>query len=239
MFPRTQIPRVPRLSELPSRIRDFWERSATNKIIVVCVLIFAAQQLNLFCAKSLMLNAFWIEQGFLLNFLTYGVLHGGFWHIVLNMLALYFGGNAVERYDSRGNALAVFFGGTVAGGLVWFALTAGIAVNPAVHTLVGASAGIAAVYAYFSVAYRNFEIKALIFFLIPVKMRALMIFAALAVLSLAGLFFSEIPALRATEASTQTIAHSAHIGGLLFGAVFALAAERLRERSGNVRYFRR
>ena len=35
------------------------------------------------------------------------------------------------------------------------------------------------------------------------------------------------------------VAHSAHLGGALFGAGYALAAERLRKRFGNVCRFRR
>lgn len=235
--------RFPTFSELRSRAKTFWAHSLTNRLIVVCVCVFAAQTLKLFFAEPLMLNYVWVRSGFLLNFIAYGFLHGGFWHLALNMLALYFAGNAVERYGSRGNALAVFLGGTVAGGLLWFALVAGFAANPAAQTLVGASAGIAALFAYFSIAHRDGEIRALLFFLIPVKMRAWMIFAILLGISALGFVFTEIPSLRGagTEAAApiQTIAHSAHIGGLLFGAAFALAEERLRNRFGNVRYFRR
>lgn len=153
-------------------MRDFWQRSLTNKLVVVCTLICIAQEAELFCAPMLTLNALWIRSGFLLNFLTYGFLHGGFWHLALNMLALYFAGNAVERYDTRGNALAVFLGGIAAGGLCWFAAVSALAEVPVTQTLVGASAGIAALFAYFSIANRDAEIRALLFFVLPVRMRA-------------------------------------------------------------------
>lgn len=234
--------RFPAFSELRSRAETFWARSFTNRAVVVCVLIFAAQSLNLFFADALTLSYLLARNGFLLNFFTYGFLHGGFWHLALNMLALYFAGNAVERYDSRGNARTVLFGGIVAGGLAWFALAALAAADPAAQTLVGASSGIAALFAYFSIMHRDGEIRALLFFLIPVKMRAWLIFAILTGISVLGLVFSEIPSLRSAGGgnATQTIAHSAHLGGLLFGAAFALASERLRRnRFGNVRYFRR
>lgn len=233
--------RFPAFSEFRSRAEAFWAHSFTNRAVVVCILIFAAQSLNLFFSDALTLNYLLARNGFLLNFFAYGFLHGGFWHMALNMLALYFAGNAVERYNSRGNARTVFFGGIVAGGIAWFALTALAAANPASQTLVGASAGIAALFAYFSIAHRDGEIRAMIFFLIPVKMRAWLIFAILTGVSLLGLCFSEIPSLRSESGGNamQTIAHSAHLGGLLFGAAFALADERLRNRFGNVRYFRR
>ncbi|MBQ6705505.1 MAG: rhomboid family intramembrane serine protease [Opitutales bacterium] len=211
----------------------------TNKLLVVCVCVFFAQSLNLFFSSALTLNAAWIREGFWLNFLSYGFLHGGIWHIVLNMLALYFAGNAIERYNSGGNVLALFLGGTLLGGIVWFACVAAFAVNPATQTLIGASAGIAALFAYFSIAYRDSEIRAMLFFVLPVKMRAWLIFAVFAGISVVGFVFSELPSLREGISESVSVAHSAHLGGLIFGALFALAEERLRERGGNVRYFRR
>lgn len=236
--------RIPRISELRSRAGTFWSRSFTNRLIVVCVLVFAAQSAKLFFAESMMLNYAWIRAGFFLNFFGYGFLHGSWLHLALNMVALYFAGNAVEQYDSRGTAAAVFLGGTAAGGAAWTALVAGTTENPFSQTLVGASAGIAALFAYFSIAHRREDVRALIFFLIPVHMRAWLIFVLLLALSAAGLAFSEIPSLRAAGIDVgagpiKSVAHSAHIGGLLFGAAFALVAEFARERFGNVRYFRR
>lgn len=231
--------RFPTVYELRSRLRSFWTQSVTNKLLVICVCVFFAQSLNLFFSAALSLNAAWIHEGFLLNFLSYGFLHGGIWHIVLNMLALYFAGNAIERYNSGGNVLALFLGGTLLGGIVWFACVAAFATNPGTQTLVGASAGIAALFAYFSVAYRDSEIRAMLFFVLPVKMRAWLIFAVFAGISIVGFIFSELPALRAGISQSVSVAHSAHLGGLIFGALFALGEERLRERFGNVRYFRR
>ncbi len=230
--------RFPTADELRSRVRDFWQRSLTNKLVVVCSLICIAQEAELFCAPMLTLNALWIRSGFLLNFLTYGFLHGGFWHLALNMLALYFAGNAVERYDTRGNALAVFLGGIAAGGLCWFAAVSALAEVPVTQTLVGASAGIAALFAYFSIANRDAEIRALLFFVLPVRMRAWLLFAILAGISVLGFAFFEIPTLRG-NAPAQTVAHSAHLGGALFGAAYALVAERLRTVRGNAFRFRR
>ena len=233
--------------ELRFRVRGFWNRSLTNRLIVVCTLVWAAQEAGLFCAPALTLNPVWMRSGFWLNFLAHGFLHGGFWHIALNMLALYFAGNAVERYDTRGNALAVFLGGIAAGGLCWFAAVSALAPEPGTQTLVGASAGIAALFAYFSVANRGAEIRALLFFVLPVQMRAWALFAVLVGISLLGFVFFEIPTLRGAvpadaeqqTAALQTVAHSAHLGGALFGAVYALARERLNAFRGNTFRFRR
>lgn len=231
--------RFPTVSELRFLLSSFWAKSVTNKLLALCVCVFLAQSLNLFFSAALTLNTAWIREGFWLNFLSYGFLHGGIWHIVLNMLALYFAGNAIERYNSGGNVLALFLGGTLLGGIVWFACVAVFAANPATQTLVGASAGIAALFAYFSIAYRDSEIRAMLFFVLPVKMRAWLIFAVFAGISVIGFIFSELPSLRAGVSDPVAVAHSAHLGGLIFGALFALAEERLRERGGNVRYFRR
>ena len=160
--------RFPTYAELRSRAKAFRERSATNRFIIVCALVFAAQALGLFFAEAFALNPFWVRSGCLLNFLSYGFLHGGFWHLALNMLALYFAGNAVERYDSGGNATAVFLGGIAVGGLAWLGVVEAVAAAPAPgamspHTLVGASAGVAALFSYFSVAHRDSELRAMLF----------------------------------------------------------------------------
>ena len=231
--------RIPSISELRSRVRDFWTHSVTNKIVMLCVAIFVAQSLHWFFANAFSLNAVWVHEGFWLNFVSYGFLHGDFWHLALNMLALYFAGNAVERYDSTRNALIAFFGGVILGGIAWYACVLAFAVAPLEATLVGASAGIAALFAYFSVLYRDSEIRAMIFFVLPVKMRAWVIFAVLAALSLFGLVADELPALRSGLQQSVSIAHSAHLGGILFGAIFALVYDRFRGRFGNVRYFHR
>lgn len=231
--------RFPTVSELRSRTRSFWAKSVTNKLIVVCACVFSAQVTDLFFSAAFSLNPAWISSGFLLNFLSYGFLHGGIWHLGLNMLALYFAGNAVERYNSGGNTLALFLGGTALGGFAWYMCVSALSADPAAQTLVGASAGIAALFAYFSVAYRDSEIRAMLFFVLPVKMRAWLIFAILAVFSLLGLLFFELPVLRSGTPRAVSVAHSAHLGGLIFGAIFALAEEYIQNRFGNVRYFRR
>lgn len=229
----------PTADELRSGAKTFWARSATNKIVVVCTLVFLAQSLGLFPAFALMLNPELVHEGFYLNFLTHGFLHGGIVHLALNMLTLYFVGNAVERYDSSKIALAVFLSGVVVGGLVWNVFTNAFAVAPNQHTLVGASAGIAALLAYFSISNRDSELQAAFFFVIPVKMRAWLLFAILAGFSLICLVFSEIPSLRESGAKSLGVAHSAHLGGLLLGAAFALLVERIRHRGGNATFFRR
>lgn len=231
--------RVPTAGELRSRAKTFWARSLTNKLVVICTVIFIAQSLGLFFASALMLNLTWVKEGFLLNFLSHGFLHGNLWHWVLNGLALYFAGNAIERYDSGKIVLGTFLGGIACGGIVWFLCVVGIAVNPASHTLVGASAGIAALFAYFSIYNRRSEIQAAVFFVLPLRMKAWVIFAALAGISLFFFVVSEVPMLRTPGVGMQSVAHSAHLGGLLFGAGIALFFDRMRSRIGNIHYFRR
>jgi len=72
-----------------------------------------------------------------------------------------------------------------------------------------------------------------------VQMRAWLLFTILAGVSLVFLFVSEIPSLREIGSPTLGVAHSAHLGGLVFGAAFALISEKIRSHYGNMRYFRR
>lgn len=55
--------------------------------------------------------------------LTSMFIHAGFWHIIANMLTLYFFGNAVLRLVGAGRFLIVYFGGGILGGIFYIILT--------------------------------------------------------------------------------------------------------------------
>ena len=63
-------------------------------------------------------------------------IHAGFWHIIANMLTLYFFGNAVLRLVGAGRFLIVYFGGGILGGILFILLA------PSLSLVVGASGAI-------------------------------------------------------------------------------------------------
>jgi len=77
---------------------------------------------------------------------SYGFLHSGFFHILFNLLFLYYFGNLFLNFFSRKQFLAYYFLGIISGGLIYI-----LSYNylPALKTqetlLVGASAGVTAI----------------------------------------------------------------------------------------------
>ncbi len=90
------------------------------------------------------------------GFITYQFLHGGFWHILFNMLFLWVFGPPVEDRFGRLGFLAFYLVGGIAAGAAQIAL-----VNSGV---IGASGSIAAVTGAFLVLFPKTNIRTLLFF---------------------------------------------------------------------------
>jgi membrane associated rhomboid family serine protease len=136
--------------------------------------------------------------------ITYMFLHAGFWHILWNMLILFFSGKIFLEYIGDRRLLTVFLYGGIAGGMLFFIL---YNISPAFSTgvpLVGASAGVVAVLVAAATYVPNMEVR--LFGIIPIK---LWIIAALAVVSyIAGV------------SGSNSGGHLAHLGGAVVGYLF-------------------
>ena len=70
-------------------------------------------------------------------------LHGGWWHIIANMLTLFFFGNAVLRLVGTGRFLTVYFGGGILGNILLlllaplFSFSVAIGASGAIFALAG------------------------------------------------------------------------------------------------------
>lgn len=179
-------------------------------LMIAITAIFALQQINRVYLRwpvewygALSLDG--LSQGFLWQFLTFQFLHGGLSHLFFNLLAIYFFGRFCEQRFGWRRMLMLYFGAGVFGGvlhslLAWFFPVA------LGGPVVGASAGVCGLLAAFCVSAPEEEI--LVFFVLPLKARILLMIS----IGIA-LFFTIVP-------SDRGIAHSAHLGGLLFGAAF-------------------
>ena len=153
---------------------------------------------------------------------TYMFVHGNMWHLIVNMLGLFFFGGQVERQLGRTSFLVMYFLSGVFGALLSL-FQPGAAV-------IGASGGTLGVLVAFAVLFPYARI--LIFFLIPVKARYVAIF----------LCFVTIASILGR--SSDNIAHWAHLGGMVVGFLFIkgrplgrkfLAFWRARQRMMHVR----
>ena len=145
---------------------------------------------------------------------TYAFLHStsSIWHILLNMLVLFSFGRTVETLLGKQQFLVLYFSSAIIGGLTYLFFH----LNDA-STVVGASAAVSAVVAFFCLRFYERPITFLLYFVIPVTIKPKWLFWGFLAISTYLLFSSELSAISANRAG---VAHSAHLGGLLTGAVY-------------------
>ena len=149
-----------------------------------------------------------LRQGFVWQLLTYQFMHGGWLHLLLNCWAIYVFGREVEETLGRNSFLTLYFSSGVIGGL--FQALAGVLVGDRFGgPVVGASAGAFGLVAAFATLYPERPLMLLLFFIIPVSMRAKFLLLFSALLTVFGLVFP-----------MDNIAHAAHLGGMLTGLMF-------------------
>ena len=143
------------------------------------------------------------------SILSYGFLHGGFIHILMNMIVLYFIGNLFIEYFTQKQLLNFYILGSLFGGIVflfsqnYFPLFEGKST-----ILVGASAGISAIFVGITTYMPNYSIR--LRFIGFVKLWYLAAFwIGLDVLGLIG---------------NNAGGHFAHLGGALFGFLYVSKA---------------
>ena len=143
------------------------------------------------------------------SILSYGFLHAGFLHILMNMIVLYFIGNLFLEYFTEKQLLNFYILGTLFGGIFflfsqnYFPLFEGKST-----VLVGASAGISAIFIGITTYMPNYQIK--LRFIGFVKLWYLAAFwIGLDVLGLIG---------------SNAGGHFAHLGGALFGFIYVSRA---------------
>jgi membrane associated rhomboid family serine protease len=158
-----------------------------------------------------------------IQLLSYMFLHGGTFHIFFNMLSLYFFGPAIEYLWGPKQFLFYYFvtgfGALVLDFAVKFYQIHYMNTPPEIVDLilmtptVGASGAIYGLLAAYAMLFPN-NILQLIFPPIPIRAKYL-------VLILAGIeLFSGIQDIRGI--SSSNVAHFAHLGGALFGALLIL-----------------
>ena len=145
--------------------------------------------------------------GKLWTIFSYACLHEGPWHLVMNLLAIFFMGRALE--DDLGQKMMTFLtlAGAASGALLWFAF------NMGGSGLVGASAIALAFVTTFCLRRPEQPITLLLFFVIPCTLKPKWILWSLLGIEIYGFLFSELN-------GGSGVAHSAHLGGMLAGLFF-------------------
>jgi membrane associated rhomboid family serine protease len=134
---------------------------------------------------------------------THLFLHANTLHLLVNVLGLWFMGPEVELMLGRAKYLTLYFASGVVGGLLQTAFAA------PESELIGASGSVCGILLAFTTAYPEMPLRALIFFVLPVRMKAKTLGRGLIIFS----------ALCAALRVVPQIGHLAHLGGALAGAL--------------------
>ena len=152
------------------------------------------------------------------QWLTHGLLHDGFWHLLGNGLILWWTGAIVEREHGPRALLATLAAGTLFGAFAW-ALT-GLGGDRS-GLLVGISSGVYALMLVALLDKLDHQITLLLFFFLPVTLKVRWLLIAITLFTVLGWAFAELPGRHAWPqwhaAWDDSIAHSAHLGGLALG----------------------
>jgi membrane associated rhomboid family serine protease len=148
---------------------------------------------------------------------SYSFLHStqSLMHIFGNMLGLFFIGRAIEPILSKAHFLLLYFGGSLMGGLVFLVFH-----YNGMNSVIGASGAVLALVAFFCLLRPEQPITLLLFFVLPITVKPKWVFWGMLAISLFGVLFDELPAVRNPQTHQMIVAHSAHLGGMLAGILF-------------------
>lgn len=189
-------------------------RSATLVLLIANVAAFLVQlgfetyYSRFPLAKYFALSPWGLSHGYVWQLLTFQFMHGGWLHLILNCWVIYAFGRELESALGPTRFLTLYFTSGVLGGLLQ--AVAGVLLSGRFGgPVVGASAGAFGLVAAFATMYPERPLMLLLFFVIPVSMRAkyLLLFSGL--LAVAGIVFP-----------SDNIAHAAHLGGMLTGIAY-------------------
>jgi membrane associated rhomboid family serine protease len=148
-----------------------------------------------------------VTHGFVWQLVTYSFLHGGLWHVLLNMLTLWMFGSQEEQDWGSRRFIEFYLFCVIGAGLVSVAVSyTGFGMTPRTTTI-GASGGVYGLLIAFGMLYGDRE---LFMFPIPFLIKAKYLVAILIFIVLISTF----------QPSQGGVANFAHLGGLLFGFLY-------------------
>jgi membrane associated rhomboid family serine protease len=212
--------------EFPSRRPVAW---VTWLLVGTTVAVFVAQLVELHrlgddvVGNTLAFSADAFAAGRWWTLLTYAWAHavsmfgdsGYFWlHIVANMIPLICLGPALEEFLGHLRYLGLYLGGAIAAALTFYALN----LNAGGEPIIGASGAVFAVIAGVGTAAPRARVKVYLLYVIPISMTLRTLALIICGAEIAQAAFGWLP----------EIAHSAHLGGAVFGFLYVGAVRLAR-----------
>lgn len=189
-----------------------------KSLIIINVIIFLAQEFaptsysEVFTVLFGLCPNTFISHHFYWQIFTYMFLHGGWAHILFNMLSLWmFGGDLEQKWGSRRFLFYYLTSGIGAG---FFILLLNNFNAPDSNTI-GASGAIYGLLLAYGITWPNREV--LLYFLFPVKIKYLLI-----VFGLLEFYFT----FSSLNSSDGNISHIGHVGGIITGLVLVMIYRR-------------
>jgi membrane associated rhomboid family serine protease len=188
---------------------------AVKYLIAANLGFFFLQQLPLLHLDELMITWLGLTPGVVVQkfalwqFVTYMFLHGGLFHILVNMLILWMLGGELERYwGTREFALFYFICG-IGAGFVQL-LVSVFATQKLDVPIIGASGAIYGLLMAFGMLFPNRIITLLLMFILPINMKVKYLVMIFGLMALFG----------ALSSPGDNVAHFAHLGGMLVGFLY-------------------
>ena len=199
---------------------SYQRKSMVFLLLVITVAVFVLQNV----LHILLPDARIIENLFVLNpsnlfegkvwtLLTYSFLHSypGLFHIFANMLGLYFIGRVIEPIIGAKPFLYLYLSSAFVGALCYLSLH--MDPSQGLYGLVGASASVSGILAFFCLIKPEERITLLLFFVLPVSLKPKWLLRGYLAITVLFLFSEELT-------GAVNIAHSAHLGGILTGFIY-------------------
>jgi len=175
-----------------------------NLVAYSAQLVIEASQPG-FVSTYLALSDTGVREAYAWQFVTAMFLHIGPWHLLGNMLILYLLGRDLESIIGQRHFLYLYLAGSICGELGHLFLMPGTSV------LYAASGGVAAVVVAYAAILPELELTALMFFIIPIRLKAKHLGYATFLLGIVLLCFDR----------AQTVSHSVYLGGAVAGWIYA------------------
>ena len=144
-----------------------------------------------------------MAQGMIWQLISYQFVHAGLMHLIVNMAGLWFTGPVLENMLGPWRFVRLYLAAGVLGGVLQLILSPG-------SMLIGASGSVCGLVAAYSALFPEMEITALLFFVIPVRMKAKWLGIGVVGISLVFLITGIM----------GNIGNAAHIGGALGGYAY-------------------
>jgi len=190
-----------------------WRFSATVWMVIILVIAFILQQTIPLRIQDryLALSLEGLKHGYVWQLLSFQFMHATPLHLIFNGFTLWMFGREVEEVLGKSRFLTLYFLSGAIGGLVQ-ALLALISYKLFGGSVVGASAGIFGVVAAFTMIAPNRMLTMLLFFVLPITIRAQILLWLETAAAVLGMFLPNF--------FGAHIANAAHLGGILTGVAF-------------------